>query len=457
MASITFDTRVLIALTVAVAVAAAIGGWSVGRRVGWAPAGPLVVLAATPLVPHLPIWLGISTDDVLPGMAVVLGLRAVPWRSWRAVRPPPLLTVGAGAAALAGVIASAANATDALDLLQMVMRSTGHIAFLGLITMTVALAGPPDRRRHTVATALAAVATFEAAFGLVAWFVPLPGGLGLEPARKLTSLYGVVPGRISGTTGLSPDFLGAIFVLTVPITVALALNASARPHRALWWGAAAVQVVALALTFTRTSLVIGLVALVVMLLSRRHLGPLLAIGALVAVIAFVTPLGARLIGDANDRLALWTSSARMLEDRPLTGVGPGKTIATAAANPDRYIITRFGVATSSAHNVVLLAGAETGMVGAVGIALLVLAMALAAVRALATSWRLDGPRAPPDLTTRAAALGVLGFLVQGMTNNLVAVQVTSVVAALVFASYLLPVDSARSVVDVEHAPNPARA
>jgi len=38
----------------------------------------------------------------------------------------------------------------------------------------------------------------------------------------------------------------------------------------------------------------------------------------------------------------------------------------------------------------------------------------------------------------AAALGVLGFLVQGMTNNLFAVRVTSVGAMLVYAAFLVP-------------------
>ena len=51
--------------------------------------------------------------------------------------------------------------------------------------------------------------------------------------------------------------------------------------------------------------------------------------------------------------------------------------------------------------------------------------------------RLVGDVGSGDLGT-AAALGTLGFLAQGMTNNLFAVQVTSVWAMLVVAAFLVP-------------------
>ena len=90
----------------------------------------------------------------------------------------------------------------------------------------------------------------------------------------------------------------------------------------------------------------------------------------------------RLTSDVPDRLALWTSATLMMIDHPLTGVGPGQTLVVAATNPERYIQTRFGYAANNAHNTILLAGAETGIVGAIGAFIVNLAIALAAVRVL---------------------------------------------------------------------------
>jgi O-antigen ligase len=341
----------------------------------------------------------------------------------------------------------------------MALKSTGHIIFLSLIAISVVLAMPVERRHVFVARAVAIVATFEAGFGLAAWVLPLPWMAGLEPSRQMTSLLGRVPGRVAGTIGLSPNFLGAIFVLSIPLTAALALRAVDRRSQVLWWSAVVAQLVALALTFTRTSLVIALAILVVMLLVRGHARVLLALGALVLMVAIITPLGGRLIGDANDRAALWSSAVLMTVDHPIGGVGPGRSLEAAQADPGRYRDTLFGHATNNAHNTVLLAGAETGVLGALGALLVNLSLAASAFAVLlltAGPARLRGGEMASrtaDLMA-AAALGGLGFLVQGMTNNLFAVRVTSVMAVLVFAAFLIPpsVSIGRVLARVRDAP-----
>ena len=432
--------RVVIAAIVAIA-AFSVSRW-IGDRLGWRPAGPLVVLATTPLVPSLSIALGFSTDDVLPIVGIVLGFVAIDSRRWRSSGWPGLVIGGAVLAVVAGVVSSFANATGPVDALAMALKGVGHLALLGFVGSVAALSMPRERRQTVVGWSVAAVGTFEAAFGIVAWLVPLPWGAGVEPSRPLTSLYGKVGGRISGTTGLSPDIIGAIFVLSIPLTVALALRETDTRRRRALWLAVGLQFVALTLTYTRSSLVIAGVLAAVLLVMARSFWPLALAAAVVAIMALVTPLGARLVGDANDRLALWTSAVRMIEDHPLTGVGPGKTEEVAAGSPDRYQVTPYGPATSSAHNVVLLAGAETGIVGLIGTALIVLgtgAAALAVVVHGAMRARSRGPSDKPDLAI-AGALALLGFLVQAMTNNLLTVEVSSVMAALLLGAFLLPAE-----------------
>ena len=434
-------SRIIIAIvlaTVAIAVALLLG-----REAGWQPAVPLVPIVATPLVPALPIAMGISTDDVLPAVGIVLGLLLLDWRDALRIGWPRVLVAGAVLMIAAGIVASVAAATSISSLVTMGLKGTGHVVFLALVGTVVVATVPSDRRRGFLAAAIAAVATFEASFGVVAWLVPLPDGAGLEATRGMTSLLGLVPGRIAGTTGLSPNFLGALFVLSIPLTAAIALDAPSRSTRLGWWVATALQLAALALTFTRTSLVIGVGILVVLLLLRGHVRMLAVLGLLVVVLVVATPLGARLVGDANDRAALWTSAVRMLEDNPVTGVGPGRTQIVADANPGRYRTTDHGVATNNAHNTILLAAAETGVFGALGALLVNLSLASLGLAALLGAIRPRGlPGAPgsgpQQVLVAAAGLGVLGFLVQGMTNNLFAVQVTSVWAMVVVAGFLVP-------------------
>jgi cytochrome bd-type quinol oxidase subunit 2 len=94
---------------------------------------------------------------------------------------------------------------------------------------------------------------------------------------------------------------------------------------------------------------------------------------------------------------------------------------------------------------VLLAGAETGLIGLVGTALMVAGAGAAAlivvVRGAMRSRARGSSNAPPIAV--AGALAVLGFLVQAMTNNLLTVEVSSVMATLLLGTFLLPAGSLR--------------
>ncbi len=91
------EALILLALVVAAAL------WSrwLSARVGWAPAGGLSLLAATPLVPYVPVGFGISLDDAFPvvgiasllftvdaGLAVAArdGCSLPAWPSWCSAR-----------------------------------------------------------------------------------------------------------------------------------------------------------------------------------------------------------------------------------------------------------------------------------------------------------------------------------------------------------------------------------
>src|SRR5690606_28156331 len=106
-------------------------------------------------------------------------------------------------------------------------RGTGRVLLYAAAVIVVLAQRPRWLTRSVVVRGLAVVGTLEAAVGLAAYvmgMLGLPSGFGLEEARGGTTLLGEIPGRASGTLGLSPNFLGALFVLAVPVTLGIALD-----------------------------------------------------------------------------------------------------------------------------------------------------------------------------------------------------------------------------------------
>lgn len=419
----------------------------ISRRTGWEPAGPIALIAAVPFVPYVPLVSGLSLDDLLP----IVGLVMLAWRARipRFTNDPILRVVllAIAVTVLARVVSALVNGGDPAGTFSMLAKAVARPVLLVGIAAYVAFALPGEMRRRFVALAIAAVGSIEAAFGLIAFILPLPAGIGVEGAKRLTSLYGVCPGRISGTLGLSPNHLGAVFVVTLPVTIGQALSRTGW-QRGAWTGAAVLQVAALVLTFTRSSILLGLaVTLVFLLVYGRFLMLGLLAGASVAILfsslslACTTSSGGPglpgdpvgVVGgrfsDGNDRLALWYAAARITLDNPIAGVGLGRMADVVKADPARYSRTPYGTATSSAHNTILLAGAETGVAGALAAAVINIALALVALRC---AWR---GRKRHDPLLAAAALAILAFLAQGMFNNLFEVGATGVLLALVVGAF----------------------
>jgi O-antigen ligase len=168
----------------------------------------------------------------------------------------------------------------------------------------------------------------------------------------------------------------------------------------------------------------------VLLRSRPIL--LAPVGGLLVLVAIFTPTLSRFASDIPDRLALWTSAFLLMIDNPIAGVGPGRMLEAVAANPERYQATAFGEALSTAHNTVLLAGAETGFIGAIGAIGLNLGLAVIAIQVFHRA-----PKGAAGSLQVAAALGLGVFLAQGMVNNLFTVGVTGICAAFLLGTQLL--------------------
>lgn len=439
---------ILLGLAALIAAAADEVARQADRRTGWRAAGPFVLIAATPLVPNQPVLLGFSLDDVLPLFGVGLMIPLVPWRRIREVRwrPSPGTTIAfAGIAVMIGaaLLSAFANAGEPFEFARLAVRGAGRLAFLLVIVVSLAILGSTDRARTFAAYAIAGVGLFESVFGLVAYFVGLPMQAGLEAARGSSVLAGAIPGRISGTIGSSPNFTGAILMMSILVTAGLALRSPASRTRWWWWAAVVVQLGALTLTYTRVSLGLVVVALVVLVLLRSRPILLAPIGVVLALVALFTPTLTRFVSDIPDRLALWTSALLLMIDHPIVGVGPGRMLDAVADNPERYRATTFGEAWSTAHNTVLLAGAETGFIGAFGALVLNLGLAIVVIQVFRRA-----PKGAAGSLPVAAALGLGVFLAQGMVNNLFTVGVTGICAAFLLGTQLLEARLPEGVVDL---------
>ena len=402
----------------------------------WPPAFGLLVSALTVVPPYATIAFGIGVDDLLLPLGLLLLLPHVRWDVVGRVPYGRWLLAGVAALAAGMVVSSFVNADGPVDVVSFLVRGPARVLLYTVAVLVIAGQIPRHRVRWTVTRVLAGIGTAEALFGLFAYGVGvLLGGpvFGLEEARGNTSLLGEVPGRIIGTFDLSSNFLGAVLTLSIPVTLGLLLDGRGRA-RLCWTLAVLVQFTALVLTFTRSSLGLTLLACVVLLALRARirylvLGLVLVLGLLIG-----TPAGERLVSDQTDRLALWTSAWTVFLDNPLAGVGPGEQATFTAADPETYRATSFGVAGSNAHNTVLLAAAENGVLGLVGALLLNVAFVLVAV-ALIRRTRASGTRSVQPI---GVAVAVLAFLAQGMVNNLFTVTLTATTLVVLVAGAAMP-------------------
>ncbi|REF36558.1 O-antigen ligase family protein [Thermasporomyces composti] len=434
----------------AVVAALAVWRWTPTLR-RWTPSFGLLVAVLTVVPPHQTVAFGIGADDALFLLGLVVLLPGAVRRG-RLDRVPfgRTLVVGVGLVAAGACVSSFVNAETVPETVGMLLRGPARVLLYLVMAVVVLAQTPRDLTRYVVGRALAGVGIFESAFSLVAYVVGFPGGFGLQEASGNTALVGEIPGRVTGTLDLSPNFLGALLVLSIPVTCGIALDATSTRHRIGWLAGVVVQGIALVLTYTRSSLAVTVVACLLLLVLTRRLAGLvdvlrqrrrwaLAGGAVAAVgvaaLLVWTPLLDRVLHDRTDRLALYTSALRVFADYPLTGVGPGEQATFTAADPERYRATSFGVAGSNAHNTVLLAAAENGVLGLVGALLVNVGLAAVAITVIRRARERAGlARAEP----LGIGVAVLAFLIQGMANNLFTVTLTASALVMLVAGCALP-------------------
>jgi O-antigen ligase len=187
-----------------------------------------------------------------------------------------------------------------------------------------------------------------------------------------------------------------------------------------------VLMLALALTLSRTGLIVMLLTLLtVWYRLARERGFLLLLGSTLAcaALAFLLP-GAfwarastilpsieRQEDTFGMRVRLWGTGLRLVEERPLTGVGPGNFMQASS----RYASGKLAMMHLNSHNTYVGTAAETGLVG-LALFLLAIASIVTAVRRAAHAARQAGlsELALEGVTVETMLLAVL---LTGITMN----------------------------------------
>jgi putative inorganic carbon (hco3(-)) transporter len=393
---------------------------AVGVRYGpWAPVAVAVLLVVVVAGLARPAWAVALVFAAIPVGAVEVGPLGV----------PVVQVAVLGCAAL--TILTRVNAGLAPLPWPPVMWWAA--AIVGVAVLETPLAVSPDAAVRQVAqlvtgmlTALAIVAAVRrmedlrwlvgalVLVGTAVCLIALPG------AGQLRPRYGgaVVENRAQGLF-TEPNQLGSFSALLLFLACALWLGGRSPTVRAAAGGAALVAVAALALSLSRGSWLGAATGAVVLLatlpLARRRLLLLAPIGvatvlALVALQPDIPQLGVineRLRSFSNptaspwdDRPAIYREAWSQIQERPLTGFGPGGFMV-ASARPESGVRT---ISAYHAHNVLLTVAAEAGLPAVLLLVGFTVSVGVVALRAIRRLRAADRPRDAAVVACLAAAL-----------------------------------------------------
>jgi O-antigen ligase len=351
------------------------------------PIGPAVSLTKVAGLVLALAWLATLTAGAGPRRGGLLAVH--PGAAWLLAA---LVAWAAASAAWAGSPGAAIGAT-----VRYALNAALFVIAYGVVRR--------PRDLQWVIVAYVAGAAVSAAYGIV--HQPSTGGEGLE--------------RVAGTIGDANEF-AAVLVSALPLAIALVATGAARRVRALGVVATVLCAAGIALSLSRGGLLAVLVMLVAaVLVAGRWRALVVAMAAVIALVGvgyflLAVPTAARQrvtsSGTGTGRTDLWRVGWRMVQDRPVLGVGAGNYAQASL----RYLLrpgqlSRSDLIASTpkvAHNTYLHVLAELGIFGAsafLGLVAFAISCALRAARAFERSR--DGPM---EIFSRAWLVAIAGVL-----------------------------------------------
>lgn len=391
------------------------------------------------LLPFVPLVGPLSTDDLMPLLAVGLCGFALVFSNRTEPKFPGFLVCFLVFFAGAILLSAVHNSSSIGDLVRMAGKSSGRLIFFAvLIVCLTQLIDSPSKAKMALFCFMV-FATLESLFCIWAYKAQYQGpyGIGIAdvPSWSVISGHVRVHGTFSGAlsvhekASVSSNFLASYLVLSIPVTGGLFLQQKNFSKKSLLGLSIVLQMITLYLTYTRASLValgIGVLAMGWFMKKRTWSIAVLAVGIVISL--SVPAMRAKFLSEGHNRYSLWSAAVNTFSADPVAGVGDGLYMSNLVANPSVYD-TAYGIANATAHNSLLMSAANYGLIGLLAHLLLYGTLAAFTVLFVLRSQR----------EFRGLTIGILGavvcYLVQDQFNNLhyvpkVATQMWFLVALL---------------------------
>lgn len=226
-------------------------------------------------------------------------------------------------------------------------------------------------------------------------------------------MFESMKGRIYSTFG-NPNVFGEYLLMTIPITYARLIMKNPKGRSAAYICSLALQLVCMVLTYSRGCW-IGLVAAmgIMLMMTGRKLTSLCVIALFFvpfilpqSIIERVMSIGNTADSSTSYRVFIWEGTMRMLRDFWHTGIG----IGTDAFNSVYPAYSLNAVSAPHSHNLYLHIVVEMGIVGVL--------VFIWVIRNFFKSLA-NASKKLPELKPLCCAigLGILGYLIQGMFDN----------------------------------------
>jgi len=404
-----------------------------------------VLISAIAFIPYIPIGgVGFSADDILFLIVLLIGsfFLFFSWKSGEYKKLPnnfvwPFLFLAG-----VGFFSALYNAKCVEDFLGMI--SKGSARFLLILLFLIIIYNLLDSRRRIKAMLISLISfsAVESIFGIFSyifsWQGPFNIGIATQRDYSVLSILTNVHGRINGTFGsvienfIGSNLLGAYLVMLIPITVVFIIISKKYWQKALFSSILLTQLICLALTYTRTSIIYVVAILLIFawmlgknppsLKLRRARKVILVIVLFSILFGIFTPgLKERFLVDSTNRVAIWESAILVAKEHSLWGVGPGRYLEELSADMIDYNVFAFEIENLTPHNFFLWTWAVLGIFGVVAVLWIVWEI----VKSFWTIFRNIN-----DYDTKILMAGIIassvGFFLQNLTNNFLFVPVVAV-------------------------------
>ncbi|MDZ7292069.1 MAG: O-antigen ligase family protein, partial [candidate division KSB1 bacterium] len=296
---------------------------------------------------------------------------------------------------------------------------------------------------------LACMSLFQSLFGGGSWSQSQGGGY-------IVSIEGEILTR-GDMLGIHPNELAVILGMLLPIFIYLQ-NYGTKSWRFLSWLGIALLVPTIASTFSRTGFLVLAFVILMSLTVNRRTQFWLTIAILGAIIIFVVPslywsrIGTLLTDrEGSNRIFLYQAALKLIQINPVLGIGYGGYPFLV----NRYYPLHY-TTVSTPHNIYLEIVSETGLLNLLIYGLLFWFL-LRSLKTMAVQTAATSNRAWLGIWVRTLRIGILAYLLAGLTTSVLLNSVIYVLIGLTLATKKLFVEemnSAKLVTD-KHASEPS--